>query len=369
MHLRKPMPAAQRRPAAAAAASGAPVRLDPRNAPPPATAASRCRCSQPFHTANRSSRPTAAAMPEDSIAQPQPQPQQQAAAAGTEGRGQRQQQPQAFRYLMLNKPAGCVCSRQIATGRNTPTVYEHLAAAGFPTDVGHVGRLDVPTEGLLLFTDDGLFLQALTNHNPTTRNGVPPAWAEQPEGYSREIVKVYLCEIAGRAPTEADLELMRQPYTYGKGRGAQRPTEKQVTTLPAEVRVVDAPAVAVHPTAVAESGGAASEKSTWVEVRIMEGRNRQVRRLCQRSRLSLRTLRRVALGPIALGSLSEGGVRWLTDEELRGACEACLPGRAVPEMCRDMPSAPSASAEASAAESASEPQRKRPNAAAELEAD
>jgi pseudouridine synthase len=273
------------------------------------------------------------------------------AAATAAARGGAQPQPQSFRYLMLNKPAGCVCSRQVATGRDTPTVYAHLEAAGFPTDVGHVGRLDVPTEGLLLFTDDGLLLQALTNHSPTTRDGKLPAWAEQPEG-AREIVKVYLCEIAGREPTDDDLELMQQPYTYGKGRGAQRPADKQVTTLPAQVRVVDAPASS-------ELG------STWVEVRIMEGRNRQVRRLCQRSRLPLRTLRRVALGPICLGDLPEGHVRWLTADEVTAACNACLPGRPVPQMLTNgtaQAASGSSSAEPDPADTTgSPPPRKRAN--------
>ena len=239
-------------------------------------------------------------------------------------------EPPGFRYLMLNKPAGCICSKQVATGRGTPTVYEHLERAGFPTDVGHVGRLDVQTEGLLLFTDDGLLLQALTNHNPTTRDGKLPAWAEQSEA-TREVVKVYHCEIVGRRPTEGDLELMRQPYVYGKGRGAQRPPEKQVATLPADVRFVDA--------ATAPAPASNDAAATWIEVRIMEGRNRQVRRLCQRSRLPLRTLRRVALGPIHLGTLPTGGVRWLTPEEVIAACNACLPGRPLPRIqtCVDSP--------------------------------
>ena len=241
---------------------------------------------------------------------------------------------QAFRYLMLNKPAGCICARTVATGRDTPTVYEHLAAAGFPTDLGHVGRLDVPTEGLLLFTDDGLLLQALTNHNPQTRDGKQPAWATAADAEAatpREIAKVYLCEIGGRPPTEADLELMRQPYTYGK-KGGQRPEEKRVTTLPAQVRAVSPPAPPAHAGPEGGGGGAAASDSTWVEVRIVEGRNRQVRRLCQRSRLSLRTLRRVSLGPLSLGSLPLAGVRWLTAAEVEACCRASLPGRPLPQV-------------------------------------
>jgi 16S rRNA U516 pseudouridylate synthase RsuA-like enzyme len=74
--------------------------------------------------------------------------------AGDGGRG-------PYRYLMLSKPSGCVCARRVANGKTTPTVYDALSAAGFPLDVGHVGRLDLDTEGLLLFTDDGLLLRPL----------------------------------------------------------------------------------------------------------------------------------------------------------------------------------------------------------------
>lgn len=94
--------------------------------------------------------------------------------------------PLARRYVMLNKPAGFVTARQTNNGRSAPTVYEVLAAAGFQTDIGYAGRLDTETEGLLLFTDDGRLLQAMTNHHPAaggrsaaSPTHVPslPAWA------------------------------------------------------------------------------------------------------------------------------------------------------------------------------------------------
>ena len=75
----------------------------------------------------------------------------------------------AHRYVVLNKPAGCVTARQTNNGRALPTVYDVLTAAGFATDLGHAGRLDTDTEGLLLFTDDGLLLQAMTNHYPARK--------------------------------------------------------------------------------------------------------------------------------------------------------------------------------------------------------
>jgi hypothetical protein len=148
---------------------------------------------------------------------------------------------------MLNKPGGCLCARVPPNGKDTPTVYDHLAAGGFPLDVGHVGRLDLETEGLLLFTDDGLLLQALTNSNPTTRHGTLPAWAAARHELAGSgaaaggVVKTYICELRGRAPSAEQLELMRQPYTYGEGKHSQRAESKKVTTLPALVWLLEPP--------------------------------------------------------------------------------------------------------------------------------
>ena len=69
-----------------------------------------------------------------------------------------------MKYFMLHKPRGCFCAR-LRAGR-LPTVYDHVPAH-FPR-LPHVGRLDVNTEGLLLFTDDGQLAQALLNHEFAT---------------------------------------------------------------------------------------------------------------------------------------------------------------------------------------------------------
>jgi pseudouridine synthase len=61
--------------------------------------------------------------------------------------------------LVLNKPAGCISTRRDFAGR--PTLYDHIPTH-FPA-LPHVGRLDYATEGLMLFTDDGLLAQAVLN--------------------------------------------------------------------------------------------------------------------------------------------------------------------------------------------------------------
>lgn len=209
-----------------------------------------------------------------------------------------------------------------------------LRDRGLPLDLGHVGRLDLETEGLLLFTDDGLLLQALTNSHPVTRDGGLPAWsrkhtaADAAVGANRAglpdvddeggVMKTYICELAGEPPTGDQLDKMRQPYTYGEGKGAQKQRDKKIVTKPALVQQLDAPPTdsAAHPISL-------------VEVRITEGRNRQVRRLVQRSRLVMRTLRRVALGPLQL-DIPLGSARFLTASEVADCYAAALPTQPVP---------------------------------------
>ena len=71
---------------------------------------------------------------------------------------------------------------------------------------------------------------------------------------------------------------------------------------------------------------------TWIEFVITEGRNRQVRRLCGRSRLEVSVLRRVRFGPLELGELEEGQARALTQEEVNASYEVALPGVKVPKV-------------------------------------
>jgi 23S rRNA pseudouridine2605 synthase len=258
-----------------------------------------------------------------------------------------------FRYLMLHKPAGCLCARVPPPGKETPTVYDHLAAGGYPLDLGHVGRLDLATEGLLLFTDDGLLLQALTNSRPTTRDGSLPAGAATRVAAAASIgasgdgtaaagvVKTYVCEIRGQPPSEAQLEQMRMPYTYGESKNSQRAASKKVTTLPALVRRLPPSSVAATSTSAVgaagpQDGGDCNGEPalSFVEVRIVEGRNRQVRRLVKRSRMSLHTLRRVALGPVSLGDLPLGHARWLTPSEVGRCYAVALPGHVQPDIAK-----------------------------------
>ena len=261
-----------------------------------------------------------------------------------------------FRYAALNKPSGCLCARKPPNGKDTPTVYDVLKCCGFPLDMGHVGRLDRETEGLLLFTDDGLLLQALTNSHPVTRNGSLPHWAKprmvdhtrvdgdagpdvdasqltnETGNVNRNngrptydkiqgITKKYICELDGPPPTEAQLELMRQPFTYGEGKGSQKQGKQKVVTGPAEVHVL----------------GKSANGGSLVEVCIAEGRNRQVRRLVKRSRLQLRLLRRVALGPIELHDLPTGRARWLCTTEIAACYALALPGHQVPDIVQNTP--------------------------------
>ena len=169
-----------------------------------------------------------------------------------------------LRYLMLHKPRGYVTTLSDERGR--PTVAQLVAGCG--ERVYPVGRLDYDSEGLLLLTNDGALTQRLTH----------PA---------HEVDKVY--ELRVKDYTDAGLARLREPMTLDGHR-----------LRPAQVQLLEV------------GDGRARLRMT-----IHEGRNRQVRRMCQQAGMTVLRLRRVAEGPLQLGALPPGKWRELTAAERR----------------------------------------------------
>jgi 23S rRNA pseudouridine2605 synthase len=176
--------------------------------------------------------------------------------------------------LAFNKPAGLVTTRADAAGR--PTVYDGLGDVGrwvFP-----VGRLDRDTKGLLILTNDHRLGQRLTD----------------PDAH---VPKTYHVRVQG-LPDAAALRVLR----------AGVPLDKGLVTRPAKVRAL----------------GTAQGGSTWLEIVLTEGKNRQVRRMCAAVGHDVLELVRVKVGGLALGDLPSGGWRALSEVEIarlaKGTC-------------------------------------------------
>ncbi len=167
-------------------------------------------------------------------------------------------------YCLLNKPVGCVSTMKDPQGR----LCVGDIASGLGVAVYPVGRLDYNSSGLLLLTNDGELAERLMH----------PRY---------EIEKVYKVKV-DRTPGSAELRRLRQGLKLADGK-----------TKPAYVAPYK------------KSGNKA-----WVEFRISEGRNRQVRRMCEAVGLNVEKLRRTALGPLRLGRLAGGGLRRLGTEEI-----------------------------------------------------
>ena len=167
-------------------------------------------------------------------------------------------------YIMLNKPRGYVTTLRDEKGRNT--VAELVAGCG--QRVYPVGRLDMDSEGLLLLTNDGALANRLMHP-------------------SHEVDKTYLVWTAG-APPDAAQRLSRPMELDG------------VQLKPARVRELKR-----------------TPRQTVFEMTIHEGRNRQIRRMCELCGMRVIRLRRIAEGPVRLGSLEPGKWRHLTRQELQ----------------------------------------------------
>jgi 23S rRNA pseudouridine2605 synthase len=172
------------------------------------------------------------------------------------------------RYWLLNKPAGVITTAADPSGRPTVVGLVPDQPRVFP-----VGRLDRDTEGLLLLTNDGPLAYRLTH----ARYGVE---------------KRYLAEVE-RLPADA-------PARLRKG-----------------VELPDGPARPVRVRVVAGSG-----RRRMLEVVMVEGRNREVRRLLEAVGAPVRRLVRTAVGPIRLTGLAPGEYRALRPAEIRGLYQA-----------------------------------------------
>ena len=166
-------------------------------------------------------------------------------------------------YIMLHKPRGYVTTLSDEKGRrNAAQLVADCGVRVYP-----VGRLDMDSEGLLLFTNDGAFANRLMH----------PKHA---------VNKTY--EVTVKGYTEANLERLKLPITLDG-----------YTILPPEVRLLR------------QDG-----EKAWLEVTIHEGRNRQVRRMCAAAGMNVVRLVRIAEGSLHLGLLPRGKWRYLTENEI-----------------------------------------------------
>ena len=174
-----------------------------------------------------------------------------------------------LRYFVLNKPRGFVTTVRDPEGR--PTVMQFFGK--MRERLYPVGRLDYMSEGLLLVTNDGDMANRLTKAG----SGVE---------------KVYLVKVAGQ-PSEQELDLLRGGVSIERG----KPGSAQVRTSPARIRQVR------------------QGDNPWYEVVLIEGRNRELRKMFSAVGHFVEKIRRVGYGPLVLDQ-EPGNMRELDAEEL-----------------------------------------------------
>ena len=167
-------------------------------------------------------------------------------------------------YIMLNKPRGYVTTMSDEMGRKcVAELVKYIPARIYP-----VGRLDRDSEGLLLMTNDGEFANRVTHP-------------------SKHVYKVYRVTVRPAINEEQLVEMSSGMVIDGK------------KTAPAEVRVVQR-----------------EEGRCVLEIILREGRNRQIRKMCEQLGLEVPRLKRIAVGQVKLGGLKSGAWRELTKDEV-----------------------------------------------------
>jgi 23S rRNA pseudouridine2605 synthase len=172
-----------------------------------------------------------------------------------------------FVYVMLNKPRGLTTTTSDERGR--PTVYECFAGANLPRLIP-VGRLDQASEGLLLFTNDTKWADAITS----------------PDSHLAKIYHVQVTSAPGEDQMAACLEGVK---------------EKDDLLRCSQIRIVRQ-----------------GEKNCWLEITLREGKNRHIRRMLAAVGIEVLRLIRISIGTLDLGSLPKGKFRLLTPAEAKG---------------------------------------------------
>ncbi len=168
-------------------------------------------------------------------------------------------------YVMLHKPRGFVTT--MSDEQNRKCVAELVKDV--PARIYPVGRLDRESEGMLLMTNDGEF-------------------ANQMMHPSRHVPKIYRVTVRPDVTEDMVNQLMTGMMIDGR------------QTLPAEVHIVSR-----EPNRVV------------MELTLVEGRNRQIRKMCESLGLEVARLKRIAIGPVKLGMLQQGKWRYLTPQEVK----------------------------------------------------
>jgi len=175
--------------------------------------------------------------------------------------------PERFSYYILNKPKGYVTT--VSDPENRPTVMDLVH--GIKGRVYPVGRLDWASEGLLLLTNDGGLANSLMKA-------------------ASHVAKTYLVKVAGR-PEEGKVDKLRHGVSIAEKGG------RRVRTAPAEIKLIR------------------EGENPWFEVTVIEGRNRQVRKMFEEVGHHVEKIRRVRYGPLSL-DVPPGEFRSLTPEEV-----------------------------------------------------
>ena len=170
----------------------------------------------------------------------------------------------SYTYIMINKPRGYLSSTSDDRGRKCVTdLIDGVDARIYP-----VGRLDLISEGILLLTDDGELKNRLTHP-------------------SHSIPKVYRVKVEGSVSDE-QYEILTSPLVIDG-----------YTIKPVEVSIANE-----------------DESGTVMKMTLFEGRNRQIRKMCEQAGLNVKRLSRVSIGNLKLDGLPVGKWRYLYDDEV-----------------------------------------------------